>query len=283
LLKLLGTPSLNNGAMTLSAYSPFLQLVPETATDRKYIGVLAHYLAAQRIETVPSPFTGIDTSAAGGSGSASGICQNSPRYLHYAVEVQQANRPLHGTTNVYARATGQIIDCANPAVPLSFNGFDKFNVRQTKGTFASVIGILTLAFVSKSNSWANTGAVAGSVASFVDTDPTSSTVEQRLYDTSLHRLVNDMCIAISKAPTPAPVPTPTPVVTPIPTPVPTATPSSQGRRGIVSTTVGASAPGASTSQSAAVTSSPLGIGNLLVPAQPPLVCASTPPSQYTGT
>lgn len=248
--KLFGTPSLNNGVLSLSGYSPFLQLVPETATDRKYVGVLAHFLAAQRIQTTPSQFTGIDASP--GSASASSICQTSPRYLHYSVEIQQVNRPLEFRTIVETHATGNIIDCANPASRITFTNTQRASLPTTKSSFASLIGILTLSFISKTNSWGNTGSVATSIAGFVDLDPASVVVEQSLYDRSLDGLVKDMCGAINRRKEIDAQAKPSP---PLPNP---------GIVGTQSTTVAPTTPGTATNS--------LGVGDLLVPQQPPLEC-----------
>ncbi len=246
--QLLGTPSLSNGTLSLSGYSPFLQLVPETATDRKYVGILGHMLASKRIQSVPSQFTGIDISP--GASSAGSICQASPRYLHYSVEVQQKSRPLEFRTVVTAIATGNIIDCANPAIPLTFQSTAISSIPATKGSFASVIGILTLAFLSKTNSWGNTGSVATSLAGFIDIDPSSLEIEQDIYYRSLNNLVGDMCLALANA-------------------------SSIQQQNLQQNRLppGSSPPTAQTVLGS--TTNTLGIGDLLVPKQPPLACSGS--------
>ena len=195
--QLFGTPTLDSGALSLAGFSPFLQLVPETATDRKYIGILAHYLARQRIQTVPSQFTGTGTAL--GTATSGSICQNSPRYLHYTVDVQQSDRPLQFKSVLVARGTGQIIDCANPANPVAFRSRDPMSLTTSAGPAASIIAFLTLAFVSHSNSWGYTGAAASSFSNIIDQKADSIQVEQALYDRALRHLVDDLCTSLKQA------------------------------------------------------------------------------------
>jgi len=288
LRELLGTPILADGALTLAAFSPYVQLVPETATDRKYIDILAHYLAQRRIETVPSAFTGLDASGTG-TPVATTICQNNPRYLHYTVSTRQQQRPLQFRTITYAQATGQIIDCGDPAAPIAFNSFTPTSVTNTKGPIGSIVTILTQAFVSKSNSWANVGAVGNSLGSFIDVDPTSASVEQSVYNASLRTLVDDMCLALARYATARRQ-----------AEAPGQSESRLNRQDLlttqnliapemkrVSTTGGstASVGGSSAGQAAtgaaassAGTQNPLGGGGISVASQPPLECAPLPPA-----
>jgi len=261
---LLGTPVLSNGIVTLSAFDPFLQLVPESATDRKYVDLLGHYLAKRRIQFEVSPFTGVSSST---PVVGADPCANSPRYLHYQVTLREQPEPLLFKTEVYASATGQIIDCANPAVPLTFSSAAKKSVVTSKGSLASIVGILTLALVSKSNSWGNVAAVANGVGGFVDTDPTAVTVEQQLYNETLRGLVADLCVAISENKAseqrrPGGVQSRERGQSPA-----TAGPRDTGPGG----PGGAAAPGGASSS----VGNSLATGAILVPEQPPLVCANS--------
>ncbi|MBD5636170.1 MAG: hypothetical protein IAI49_17005 [Candidatus Eremiobacteraeota bacterium] len=258
---LLGRPSLDNGSLTLSSFSPFLQLVPETATDRKYIDLVEDALARQHIQFVPSQFTGLDTSVAG-SGSQNDVCKNSPRYLHYQVVIRQRYEPLQAMTILYADANGQIIDCANPAAPLSFAHSSRASVISSKATIASIIGILTLSFVSHSNSWGNVAAVGNGIGGLIDTDPGSLAVEQRLYHKTVDGLINNMCDAVAKANAASK-----------PSEAASAFPAQGQNSGVKA--FDARIPGqGSTSGTPLTATTPLGIGNQTVPTEPSLVCAN---------
>jgi hypothetical protein len=280
---LLGKPVLADGEITISSYSPYLQLVPETATDRKYLGVLASDLAQQRIQTTPSQFTGIDNNnaLASGSGSNASICANSPRYLHYNVNVTQRPRPLQGTTILHVESTGQVIDCVNPGSRLTFGDVWEYPVTTTKSSLSSLITLLGVLFVSKTNSWTNVASAGTNLASFIDVNPSSSDVEQEVYDRALVNLVDRMCatarayvneeataktVVIAAATTPTPGPAPSVTLAPMSTNsllVP-------GEAAQLSTTVSQSR----TSPSQA----PLSVGELSLAAPPPVTCDSPPPN-----
>ena len=114
------------------------------------------------------------------------------------MSTRQQQRPLQFRTVAYAQATGQIFNCADPAAPIAFHSFTPMSVTSTKGSIASIVGILRLSFVSKTNSWGNVGAVGNSLGSFIDVDPTSASVEQSIYNASLRSLVDDMCLALAR-------------------------------------------------------------------------------------
>ena len=248
---LLGTPTLTDGTVSTQSYSPFLQLVPQTATDRKYFYLLETYLAAQSIKYFESPYTGLDSSGSAAS-NATGICLNSPRYLIYTVAIAQDSRPLQARTVLFGNGTGQIVDCADPASPLAFHSFKKYTATSTKGSLASIVGILTLSFISKSNSWGNVGAVGNSVAGFVDRDPTAANVEQNIYDDALRDLVDNMCKRLDAYAAARAAANPGLLALP-------------GNTYIADTTAGGAA-------AAAPATVAFGAGGLGVSAQPPLTC-----------
>lgn len=267
---LLGKPVLADGIIGIAAYSPYLQLVPETATDRKYIGVLAGYLDDQRLFSTPSQYTGIDNSnaLASGSGTSASICANSPRYLHYNVNITSRPRPLEGTTVLHVQSTGQVIDCVNPGSRLTFADDWNYPVATTKSPLSSLVTLLGILFVSKTNSWTNVASAGSSFSSFIDVDPSSSAVEQEVYDRALASLVRRMCAmaAANAAEQAAPnAQSVAAVVTPTPSPAP-------GQVSILSTpetTTSGTTP-AATAATAATT--PLGVGEQSLTAPPPLIC-----------
>lgn len=261
---LLGTPVLSNGLMTIVAYSPYMQLVPETATDRKYMGSLQHDLFEERIQTVFSQYTGVDTTnaLASGTGTRAGICENSPRYLHYNVSIAQRPRPLEAQTVLHVQSSGQIIDCVNPGSRLTFGDQWDFPVATTKSPLASFVNLLGILFISKTNSWTNVATAGTSFSSLVDVDPSSTTVEQEIYDRALVQLVRDMCATTAQQSTEAPPPPPTP------TPPP--------GRNFSGLSQGGSTTGAGVRQA-------VGVGEQSIAQPPPVVCESPAPNGGQGS
>ena len=193
--QLLGTPIYNDGQLTVASYSTAMQLVPETATDRKYLGVLASYFARQKIQTVSSQFTGVDTTNASLTGAATQaqICLHSPRYFHYGVSIRAV--PLFYGTRMQTISTGQVIDCVDPGSRIAMSSSDRYNINTIKSGLLSVIGLASLLYVSKSNSWTGVSNVGSSVAGLVDGVPTSTILEANIYDAELGGLVKKFCSA----------------------------------------------------------------------------------------
>jgi hypothetical protein len=257
---LFGTPLFSNGQLSLASYSPFLQLVPETAVDRQYLPVLAHYLSEQRIQTIPSQYTGLGSSS--GSATAAQICVNSPRYLHYTVQILTQNLPLQAKTKLHTMATGQIINCANPSLPLAFRASDRDVVISSGPTLTGLIAILS-GLMFHWGSWGIVTSVAGNVEKFTDIDPTSTNYLNGVYDNSLRSLVGDMCRALAKSPDNGTI-----FPTPIPTPEPTATATAAPDRGVPPEQPAIPAVGSGAGTAAI----PLDPSLLVVPIQPPLKC-----------
>ena len=191
--QLLGTPIYNDGQLTVASYSTAMQLVPETATDRKYLGVLASYFARQKIQTVSSQFTGVDTTNASLTGAATQaqICLHSPRYFHYGVSIRAV--PLFYGTRMQTISTGQVIDCVDPGSRIAMSSSDRYNINTIKAGLLNVIGLASLLYVSKSNSWTGVSNVGSSVAGLVDSEPTSTILEANIYDAELGGLVTKFC------------------------------------------------------------------------------------------
>jgi hypothetical protein len=172
-----------------------MQLVQETATDRKYLGVLASYFARQEIQTEPSQFTGVDSTNPGLTATATQaqICLHSPRYFHFGVSIRAV--PLFYGTRLQTISTGQVIDCVDPGSRIEMSSSDRYKINTIKSGLLSVIGLASLLYVSKSNSWTGVSNIGTSIAGLVDSDPASTILEANIYDAELGGLVKKFCSA----------------------------------------------------------------------------------------
>jgi hypothetical protein len=261
-----------NGRIVFESYSPFLQLVPKTATDAKYVGLLQYYLGQQRIQTVASHYVGVsdDTGAPAGTSAATTVCQNSPRYMVFGVAMAQNPEPWNAKTVLDVKASGNILDCVQANNRLTFGDAFSFPVTTSKAPLSSVINILSLLFIVHQNNWTSVGNAAASVANFIDVAPDGPTVEQQVYDRALRELVANMCLATAPTPTPSPTATPTPT--------PTAPPPGMYIENVAANVSGGGTGGGSTpAQPASPASVTLAANQLTSAAPESLVCAPAKP------
>jgi hypothetical protein len=72
---------------------------------------------------------------------------------------------------------------------------DRYKINTIKSGLLSVIGLASLLYVSKSNSWTGVSNVGTSIAGLVDSDPASTILEANIYDAELGGLVKKFCSA----------------------------------------------------------------------------------------
>jgi hypothetical protein len=224
---LLGTPGIASDRLSLShGYEPYIQLVPTLlkSDDPSYLSLVAELLGRRGLPAIPSPFNA--GAVASGTTPIDAICGRGQRYFVYSVSNENYTHPVSFSTRIQTRASGQLYDCTNMTViPV---GVDQHSsVLTTKSPLASLIAIVSAAFVSKSNSWAGTLQVGSLVSGFVDSSPDSIAVRDSVSDRALQGLVDNLCIALAKQPTPAPVISPPPIVVRVASP---ARPNGTGRR-----------------------------------------------------
>jgi hypothetical protein len=209
---LLGTPAITGGRVTLfQGYEPYIQLVPTLAKsdDPSYLPLISNLLDRRGLPAVPSQFNA--GAVVSGTTPLDAICGRGQRYLVYSVSSENYSHPVSFSTRIQTHASGQLFDCTNMTViPV---GLDQhISVPTTKSPLASLIAIVSAAFVSKSNSWAGTLQFGGLVSAFVDTDPDSIAVRDSVSDRALQGLVDNLCVALDNQPTPPPVPALEPLV-----------------------------------------------------------------------
>jgi hypothetical protein len=172
-------------------------IVPGSATDAKYADKLGSFLARRQIRSAISNYIGTDPTTPGSTTSTT-VCVHSPRYLYYRVNEQQYPRLL-GTTKILYDMTAHLVDCNNPALPLSVGDQSSFGVATTKAPLASVLTIFSKTFLHAVSDWANVIAVGALVSGFVDETPGADVVERHVYDVGLADLVNSLCKRIDAA------------------------------------------------------------------------------------
>jgi len=209
---LLGTPSIIGGRLSLfQGYEPYIQLVPTLvrSDDPSYLPLISNLLDRRGLPAVPSQFNA--GAIASGTTPLDAICGRGQRYLVYSVSSENFSHPVSFSTRIQTHASGQLYDCTNMTViPI---GLDQhLSVLTTKSPLASLITILSAAFVSKTNSWAGTLQVGGLVSGFIDADPGSIAVRNSASDRALQGLVDNLCTSLANQPSPAP----TPPVPPLP-------------------------------------------------------------------
>ena len=205
---LLGTPSVTSGKLSLfQGYEPYIQLVPTLvkADDPTYLPLLATLLDRRGLPSVPSQFNA--GAVASGSTPLDQICGRGQRYFVYSVTSEDYSHPVSFSTRVETHASGQLFDCTDMTVlPV---GLDQhLSVLTTKSPLASLIAILSAAFISKTNSWSGTLKVGTLVSGFVDSSPDSLSVRDSVSDRALQGLVDNLCTTLENQPTTAPPPLP---------------------------------------------------------------------------
>jgi len=196
LQQLLGNPVPSNGSLTLETYDPVLQIVPDTAEDRQYFHVINDALNHQLIRNQLSEYTGITDPGAvpqAGAVTESTACLNSPRYLHYWVTAAKSPRILLGTTRIDVKSTAEIIDCGNPLSKLTASFNWAFAIPTTGLTLPKVLTLLSVAFISKTNSWTNAANFGTSASSLVDISTSDDTLTDHIYDVALINLTTKLC------------------------------------------------------------------------------------------
>lgn len=219
--QLLGTPSITNGQLTLfQGYEPYIQLVPTLVNpnDPTYETLVANLLDRRGLPSVPSQFNA--GTVASGSTPLDSICSRGQRYFVYSVSSEKFSHPVSFSTRIQTHASAQLFDCTNMTVlPLGLDQHE--NVLTTTGPFASLIGILSAAIVSHSNSWAGTLQVSSLLGAFIDGAPDSVTIRDHVADRALQGLVDNLCTTLANAPTPVPAPSLSPIAVSVTIPVST--------------------------------------------------------------
>ncbi len=174
---------------------------------------MSNLLDRRGIPSVPSQFNaGV---VASGSTPLDTVCGRGQRYLVYSVSSENFSHTVSFSTRVQTHASAQLYDCTTMSViPV---GLDQhISVLTTAGPLGSLLHILSLAFVSKSNSWSGTSAVAALVSPFIDTDVDKDSFKDGVADRALQGVVDRLCVKLKQLPAPPPPPELPPLIMRVP-------------------------------------------------------------------
>jgi hypothetical protein len=194
---LIGTPQIQNGAVHLAIapaiYQQFIQLIPASSDDAPYAGTLTELLSRRHIQgLLSSAFVGVATS---GSATNASFCGLGQRYLVYHVSSKTDERRLIGRTRLQITASGQFFDCVDPVgSPYTVGAVDVLSIPTTGLAFPKMFGLLSILFISKTNSWTNVGNAGAAISNLVD-EPTPGAAVANASEQILQQLVDNLCVA----------------------------------------------------------------------------------------
>ncbi|MBV8369671.1 MAG: hypothetical protein JO036_12200 [Candidatus Eremiobacteraeota bacterium] len=195
---LTGLPQIQSGTIRLviapAVYQQFIQLIPASNDDAPYAGTLIELLSRRHVTAqLSSSFVGVSTA---GTASAASFCGQGQRYLVYRISSKTDERRLIGHTRLQMTAAGQFFDCVDPgANPYTVGAVDVLSLPTTGSALPKMFNLLSILFISKSNSWTNVGNAGSALSTLVDVSPTSSPVLANATEQILQQLVDNLCTA----------------------------------------------------------------------------------------